>query len=88
MAADYDDKPGPACYQPSMEWIIAAALAVGVLALVAVFVLRRKYRPGEDHNLPGLSTGTPGNPKEKPPKSGRLLVKIKEGGGFEPPVGD
>lgn len=34
--------PAPACYQPTMEWIIAAALAMGALALVAVFVLRTK----------------------------------------------
>lgn len=35
-----DDKPVPPCYQPAMEWIIAIALAVGVLVLAAVFVLR------------------------------------------------
>lgn len=37
-----DDKPGPACYRRRMGWSITAALVVGFLALVAVFVLRAK----------------------------------------------
>ena len=38
--------PAPACYQASMEWIIIAALAMGLIALVAVFVLRAKRHDG------------------------------------------
>lgn len=32
-----------------MEWIIAIALAVGVLALAAVFVLKAKHQSGSVH---------------------------------------
>ena len=32
-----------------MEWIIAIALAVGVFALAAIFVLRVKHHPGSVH---------------------------------------
>uniref|UniRef100_I2Q3V0 Uncharacterized protein n=1 Tax=Desulfovibrio sp. U5L TaxID=596152 RepID=I2Q3V0_9BACT len=44
--------PASACYSPTMEWIIIAALAVGVFALVAVLVLRIKRQ--DSGTVPGL----------------------------------
>ncbi|BAH76949.1 hypothetical protein [Solidesulfovibrio magneticus] len=32
-----------------MEWIITAALAVAVMALVPIFVLKAKHQPGSVH---------------------------------------